>query len=311
MWKEFTAVATAIAVSGCSFLSGQNFKESEHSRFKQGPVFVALVSKQSTETSTETPEEKSVAAYLTNDAALNDEIQKNCLEGVRQPRPGKVPLVLPAVAVPIVLALGKLAFDSVVDTQIKAQEQLKKDAQSSYSGRLIISGKKLREYSCALIFRDVTDKSVSFVALTKLSSQSEKAFQIQPVYIKANNSLVVTEEGADKSPASINVSIAVSTKALGKQTSGVTSLALAGEGVISIPNIHIGPDVKPYNCDKNCPTSDLVAYPEGNDDPSSITFSVTETGKIGFDIDQSAAELKAIKEALGPALKESLKEVLK
>jgi len=42
----------------------------------------------------------------------------------------------------------------------------------------------------------------------------------------------------------------------------------------------------------------------------SLTFAVTETGVVGFDIDQAISENKAIKEALGPAISDSLKELL-
>ncbi|MEK7760199.1 MAG: hypothetical protein AAB433_01335 [Nitrospirota bacterium] len=125
-------------------------------------------------------------------------------------------------------------------------------------------------------------------------------------------------DGSKKEPF-INLSIAISAKALGKQQSGVTSLAAVGEGVFSVPNVEIGKDGKPYRCkpketDKDelpiCPESDLVAYPVGKG-PSSITVSVAETGNVDIDFDQTTEELRAIKEALGPAIKDSLKEALK
>jgi hypothetical protein len=102
----------------------------------------------------------------------------------------------------------------------------------------------------------------------------------------------------------------------GKQLSGVAGLFPVGEGVFSITNLQIGPDgskVSPVWCktdaEKLCPKSDLVVYP--NENPVSVTFSVTETGKIGYNIDQNIAELNAIKEAIGPAIKDALKEGFK
>jgi hypothetical protein len=38
-----------------------------------------------------------------------------------------------------------------------------------------------------------------------------------------------------------------------------------------------------------------------------LTVSVVETGNIGVDLDVAAAQVKAIKEALGPAIAEGVK----
>ena len=54
----------------------------------------------------------------------------------------------------------------------------------------------------------------------------------------------------------------------------------------------------------------MIPYPKKDGSIVSVAMSIAETGHVGIDFDQREAELKAIKEALGPALKEGLTTAL-
>lgn len=314
MCKNIVALGTVLAVASCTLLSGCTFTKAAHSGEKKQPISFYLLPQTTPDSShtKNTPGAILVEDYIDNDKELKDLLDtRSCrLRGQK---------ALPAAAIPVIIAAGKLAFDLYMDAQIRKQEQIKKAAQSSYSERLIVSGEDLRKHSCLLLFRGLTDKTADLVAVLQLISTSSKAFQIQPLYIRARNAVAVTGEGESGKAPSINISIAVSVKALVSKPLGVTSLYPIGEGAVSVPNVEIGPEAHAYICTPAsaneltkpvCPTSDLVAYPEG-DAPSSITVAVTETGNVGMDLDQNTAELRAIKEALGPVMKDTLKELVK
>jgi hypothetical protein len=307
----FLSLIIAFALSGCA-TTLNNFEKSEISGTKNNKIALALINNESNLGTANEP----IGSFVEKDAALKNLISKEC--PISQPRIVK----MPPAAIPIAAALGKLAFDSYLDSQIKAAESLKKSALSTYSERVIIENGGMAGYSCAIFARyNITNniKSPGLIALIKINHVSDSSFTISPRYIKAYNAAAVTKKAAASSQSEIGVSIAISTKSIGRQQSGVKGLFATGEGVFSIPKITIGDAAKPFVCpdltdpsqsNKSCPASDLVVYDSANG-PISLTIAATEAGSIGVDIDSDIAEYKAIKEAIGPAIKDSLKEYLK
>ncbi len=215
-----------------------------------------------------------------------------------------------------------MLFDTFMDNQVRQIEGLKKSAQGAYSEKRLISGADLKRQSCALVVRFKEEKEgakdYGLVALVKLVKQSDdRSFVIEPAYVRAKNAVVVTEKPseADKpaTPATIGIAVGVSIKAITKQRYNLLGLQQVGEGVVSVPGLELGPNSKPVKCDakSKCSTSDLIPYPETGKEVVSIAVSVAEAGKISVDFDQSIAEIKAIKEAIGPVLKDTIKDLIK
>lgn len=311
MYKTLTASFLGVLLTGCA-TTLSNFEKSTFSGVTKNKVAVVLPDYDSEFQNAGEP----IATFINDDPQLKKLIASEC----RTP-PVKA-MIAPAV-IPIATALGKLAFDLYMDKQMRAAEDLKKAAQTSYSGSVILSDGSLANKNCALIARYSSESDPQnmpgLIALVKLVKEGDSAIVVSPRYIKATNSAAVTRKSDGSAPEEINLSFAVSTKTIGKQQSGLNGLFAVGEGVFSVARVQIGPKGKSYVCPdasapnptaKACPTSDLVAYPSVGG-PVSITFAVTETGRIGVDVDQSIAELKAVKEAMGPALKDSLKEYFK
>ena len=184
-------------------------------------------------------------------------------------------VVAAAVAIPLIVAGAKLAFDLYMDAKIKEIEALKKAAQVSYSEKVVGSERKLDEYGCVLLIRPGKDNIPKLVALLHFKDIGGHAFQLEPRYVLAREAVAVTKENVEKGkkPA-INISFAISVKALGRTQFGVTSFTPVGEGAISVSGLKIGSSPEAYTCEspqRPCPTSDLIAYPA--DVPWSVTVA--------------------------------------
>jgi hypothetical protein len=235
---------------------------------------------------------------------------------------GAQKVIAPAI-VALISSVGKLLFDLYVDKQIKATEDLKKAAQRSYSARSFTTVDELKKSRCIAILRqsagDATSSSpdTGLIAIARLKPMGESStgFVLTPVFVKANSAVAVTARPAANNGQSaaplISLTLAISIKTLGlRQHTGSPQLVSIGEGVVTIPKVEIGIDGEPMTCNKNCPTSDLIPYPADASQPVSITIAVTESGHLGIDLDERAAQIKAIKESLGPAISEGITSTL-
>lgn len=305
MKELIAAIGAVAALSGCGSLSISNFQKSEYSGVKENKLALVLI-----ERGASNADLIALKPVLEADKNLLAKLDEDCGIG-----PQFMISAAPEL-IPLIATFGKLIFDLFMDAQIREVEGLKKAAQGSYSEKRLISSADLRRQGCALAVRyKEGDKDYGLVALVRLVKQTDnRSFVVEPVYVRAKNAVVVTEKPSDANKAAaIGIAIGISIKALVRQKTNVPALQAIGEGVVSVPKLELGPGDKVVACvpKPRCPTSDLIPYPEGDKEVVSVTLSVAEAGKISVDFDQSIAELKAIKEALGPALKDTLKEALK
>lgn len=306
MKKEIIGIAALILLSGCTNMSVSNFNKSEHSGVRGNKVALIFIE----------PKEKNedlikISPVINEDTVLQSMLEATC--GV------PVQATTESAVVGLIATAGKLLFDMFMDNQVRQIEGLKMAAQAAYSEKRLISGADLKKQSCALVvrYKEIKEgaKDYGLVALVKLVKQSDdRSFVIEPLYVRAKNAVVVTEKPSEANEsATIGLSVGVSIKAITKLRSNVLSLQRMGEGLVSIPNLALGPNSKPVKCEtkSKCSTSDLIPYPETGKEVVSVTVSVAEVGKINVDFDQSIAEVKAIKEAIGPVLKDTIKDFIK
>jgi hypothetical protein len=233
-----------------------------------------------------------------------------------------------AMGVPVLIALGKFLFDQALDERMKRLEELKKAAAPSpYSASVILGPGTLTptKQKCFLLVRQHPQKKdeLHFAALLRMTDHAKKAFTIEPVHVRALNAVAVT---ASEHPH-VAVSFGMALKTLSKEKrNGVVDLIPAGQGSVSVSKVPLvskdekkPPTSMAVKCPKSavgtavfqaCPRSDLIPYPPDNM-PVSVSIAVSETGNVGFSIDAAVAESKAVKEALGPALVELMKEGFK
>jgi len=340
MIRRCCFLLTIVMMTGCPAINAANFKKSEYSGI--GGKKVALILYQ--DHSQSSTENETLFKEIDKDDDLTGLLIKECgLQPKEQPQMAFGPVSL----IPVFATLGKVAFDLLMDEGIRKVEGLKNASQVSYSARSFITASDFTKTKCALILRYQEDSKgkvkIDQSTLVKIENQKpSKTFVIKPFYIRARNALAVTKavekdenatkKGGEDAYPQIDVSIALSTKVLGKDQTTVTRLLPAGEGVVTVPDVNLAPeqdqkikkeknkvateDVQKENqafkCELNkCPSSDLIPLPdEISKDYISMTFSITETGQLGFDVDQASGELKALKEAIGPALAEAIKTKL-
>jgi hypothetical protein len=240
------------------------------------------------------------------DNALRNQIETLC---ANRSRNSAHPTAVPPTVIPIVVAAGRFLFDQFAERRLKEVEELKTAASQSYSSTVIFeSGAQLRKQVAVLLIRHKDgDDTATFAALLKVRQRgSGKAFTIEPIYVRASNAVAITSKDA----GAISASLALAIKSLTKGKDGPVALVASGQGAVTVAKLEIGAKTNPFVCADDCPGSDLIPYPPF-DEPCSVSFAVTETGDLGFDIDAKIAERKALKEALGPAITEAFTVALK
>ncbi|MFS0757465.1 hypothetical protein ABC383_22550 [Noviherbaspirillum sp. 1P10PC] len=266
-----------------------------------------------------------LAQFVKLDPKFKASVEKACS------KPSTTELA-PAV-VPIVSTLGKLVFDLQMQNQIKKIEALKRASEASYSAHVVLSSDALAKNSCVALIRSL-DKgfpsgSVVILKLTDAGDNIENndnaaaaagnasqntvpprrvAFNFEPVYVRVWHAAAVTRETS--SPA-IGMSIAISIKSIGKQQNGLPVAASVGEAVVSIPKVQISSNVLGSICENaTCPRSEPIPLLA----PQSLAIlsvAVSEKGDLGFEPEEAVNELKAIQEAMGPAISSAIQEKFK
>lgn len=302
MKARIVAAAMLVVLSGCGTT---NFQKSEYSGVKENKLALVLIQGGATNADL-----KALMPVFQADKNLLAKLDEDCGVG------SDAMIAAVPEAAGLIASIGKLIVDLFMDAQVRELEGLKKAAQASYSDRKLVSSAALRRQNCALAVRYKDgDKDYGLAALVRLAKQpDDRSFVVEPVYVRAKNAVAVTEKPSEANKqATMAVAIGVSVKAVAKQKTNVPTLQAVGEGVVTVAKVEVGPRGAAAGClpKTRCPSSDLIPYPEAGNDVASLTLSIAEAGKINVDFDQSIAELKAIKEALGPALKDTLKEALK
>lgn len=298
----YACAVLASLLAGCSSFSLIGFQKAEESGVKKGDVNVYLLN------GVPDPAMEPMAALIRSDPSLEPAMAAAC---PIPPPPDARPAVPPA-AVGLIAATGKLLFDLYMDEKLREIAALKAAASPpAYGARAILPAPKLRAATCAMLVRN--DKGADkpgLVALFQLHrDDAQTAFWMTPVYVSARSSVAVTAPGNDKERAPlVQLAFAASTKGVGKTDSGLLSVFPVGEGSVAVARVPLGTASAP-RCAKGdkCGTSDLIAYPSG-DGIASFSLTVAEIGDVGVDLDVATAELKAVKEAIGPALRDAIKE---
>jgi hypothetical protein len=308
--RRALVVVAALAVAGCASSPVFNFKKADNSGVDSGQLAMVLLHKGVNAKPSSQTLDADVAALVLADVGFQ---QASKLECGYEPPPAQIKGVAPAL-VPLIAAVGQLFFNLYVDGLVKRAEELKAAAQPSPGVvRLAVMGTDFNGASCVLFVRYVTDPAprLGLAVILKLVSVPantplRKALVLRPVYVRAQDSVAVTAPSKTGGNAKIAVVAALSVKEVGISTNRIPGVFAGSEGAVRIPDVEIG-DKAPARCSSppRCVDSDILAFPEAANIVS-ISMSVAEVGDVGFDIDLAMAELKAIKEAIGPAIDTSI-----
>jgi hypothetical protein len=296
--RRLVVLGLISALSGCAALKAVTFQKSDLTGVAPGTLAVGL-----------SPALVGSGAFtpaLERDPQLEKLLVEDC--GVKRPPP---PTRDPALAaapmvIPIIAAFVQIGVDVLFAKLEDDAEALRASATAEYGTRMILEDANWRSLKCLVIVRySSTDaKQPELVAVSKFvwypsdTSKTATAFTLQPIYLRANRFVAV----AAKSDPTMDVIIAVGVKAIHTPARGVPAVVTGGASTNTVYDLKPG---MPAACaPAECDPSDLVALPQGL---SVISFgvSVTELGRVGFNIDLVKKQLEAMRSALGPALAEA------
>lgn len=215
-----------------------------------------------------------------------------------------------ATVIPLVAALGQYIFEAYQDRKLRELANLKKAAQKTYSGNVLVEAKELKSARCAVIVRVSIGKGgekntglVAAVSLKHFNGVNFSGFTQTPIYVKAQDSVAITHKAKDDKPSLINVTVGVAVKAIGlDQSSNVPKSVLTGSGASTVAKVELGENTSPKCFTKPCSTSDVIPHISADEDYVTFSMSVTESGVVGIDFEQREAEIEALKAAFGPAI---------
>jgi len=167
------------------------------------------------------------------------------------------------------------------------------------------------------------------VALAPVETVHKRALILQPAAVYLSEPAALTLKAQDSSgPARVDLAIAVGTKSLAKHPNGLRGVFPVAAASVSIADVPVDskePHTKvcrgqPSNGSAtdssegaaacyDFPHFEMLALP-GLDMPVSLGISVTEQGHVGIDFDRRSAELDAISDLFGPAIRESVETQL-
>ena len=191
---------------------------------------------------------------------------------------------------------------------------------NEYSKTIYVNSIELKKLKCAVLVRysnkkdsQEIDKGIYSVIKFdhKLNSAEQiKAFTFTPTTFAANNATVKTLTDRKKpGSAKISAAIAVTLKAITQDENKLPAVSPLGAASVGLSKVLLNGSDKCLE-DAACEESDLIPHIE-TDTVLALSIGVSEVGHVGIDFDKREAEINAIKEAYGPALKESVGTLLK
>ncbi|MEM8561036.1 MAG: hypothetical protein AAGF57_02320 [Pseudomonadota bacterium] len=300
---KLTGIALALIASGCATASFDPSKHIKASTGNQVGLFALGSDYKNSELT------KIMNSFP--DGTFSTSVSQMC----------KVPNLSPAVAdaaVGLIAATGKFLFDRHQEKKLRELAKLKKAASGSYSGNVILPAASLKNISCLILIRYQGEDSgnnnklglVVAVQIEHHTKQGPTAITFRPTYLDARDAVVLTNRPNEKEGvlSKVNYSVALALKAIGTSAeNGLPKLYSIGSGASTVPNVGLSASSK--TCETQevaCPSSDLIPIVSGDVGPVSLSLGITETGHVGIDFEAVEAEIKAIKEAFGPAIEESL-----
>ncbi|MEW8701934.1 MAG: hypothetical protein AB2601_20930, partial [Candidatus Thiodiazotropha sp.] len=208
--------------------------------------------------------------------------------------------------IPLISAIPKLIYDIAAEKTDKKLKALKKSASSSYSVDFIIPNGMLDKFQCLIVVRHDKDLNINAALVYVIELQND-LLSLAPKLYWAKNTTANTKKAEEDKKEIVTFMSGVSLQGIGKQENGIPILASSGQDSKKLGKFELG------NLSPEVITNGVRIGPVpiiNNSSASILRVSVTETGDVGFDIDERIAANKTIREAVGPALAAGVKAYL-
>ena len=251
---------------------------------------------------------------------LTDDEKKHIAEMGCMGDPNTIKTWVHPALVPLITTAAGRIFDKVQDAKLDKLKKLKKESMNEYAKTLYVNSIDLKKLKCAVLVRysnkkDSKEVERGLYSVIKFNNKSNAAKQIKgftftPEIFTAYNTTVKTLTDRKKpASAKISAAIAVTLKAITQDENKLPAVSPLGAASVGFRKVLLnGSDI----CleEAACEESDLIPHIDA-DTVVALTIGVSEVGYVGIDFDKREAEINAIKEAYGPALKESIGTLLK
>lgn len=220
---------------------------------------------------------------------------------------------------------AKLIFDLGADKLASYVDGVKKSSSAVYRTRLHTKVSDFDNAQCIAVVRTPKDNVSGYDSLVVLkfykTDIDDEVVKLRPVFAWARNSVALTKcegdcnsENAAKE-GDIAISAAVVISGVSRGSTSVMQIRQFAVGTVSFPKVPLGGNgvfiTEPLAEDKSL----LDAATDSEIMPATyvgknlqISVAITETGNVLGDFDRAAAEIAAIKGALGPAVEAQVTE---
>lgn len=292
----------ALAVSGCAnWWAVQQFQPSPLGGHTKGTLSLTLIPA------------SGPGSGASADSETEAAVQRHCVP----PPPTSELQPLAGVLPGLLAALSKATVQVWLDGQARQAEAIAEAATASTSLSLALDPQKLRSARCLVVTRTgppaageaETRPDLSIVLRVlpaSLPRVDASALQVQPVYVRLRRTAAVPR---DEPQPKMRLSVALVLRAFAQPPDGLPRLAVAGEAVVQISDLGLGPEGSAKCMDSDCPVSELLPLPLARG-PVSLSIAVAEQGRTGLDVKAVSSDLKALREALGPAAGDAVKSLL-
>lgn len=221
----------------------------------------------------------------------------------------------------LVSSVGKFLFDAWVERERASLERYRKlEAPAAYSETSFVSP-AFEQTRCIVLVRETVNRDAAGLetgrsngllvvlrAERHVGKDGMRAFTFTPRYVKASNSVAFVA----KDTPTLAIAISMSLKGIAKQTNGLPNVIQIGEAVSSVEGIAVGSQSQVSCRARACPSSGFLSIPPLDAGTTALTISVAERGSLPTaNLEIADLELKALKDAMGPAIRDALKEYYK
>ncbi|MEM9211532.1 MAG: hypothetical protein AAGA63_08590 [Pseudomonadota bacterium] len=235
--------------------------------------------------------------------------------------------------VPLAVAGAQLIFGFATDALAARLEELRRAATRTYGAKVIVDGPVLSGdwrqsesvplwSECLVLLRenlpsegDAEAPSSTGFALVLTVARHADAVSLVPQFLWVENSLAISGNENDDFP-SVSFSIAATIQSAQRNPQTGNEIKQIGQSTFTFRNLKVGTGSALINCraesyDSSLPDdsrpeckleTSIIARPEPGTNGSQFSIAVTEVGTPASVIDPAQAELKALREALGPAI---------
>lgn len=229
-----------------------------------------------------------------------------------------------AEAAPLLLLLAPVAAKYVFDIGADALAGYAADLQNcgnrGYSASLILSGEDAKSIispnaehnpGCLVLLRIETDGETAepgMITIIRLVPH-ENIMRFEPVYVRFDNAMALTERGEGGAGGRIDALYAISASVARPATPGTyPKQVVLGVGEFSLAGVQLGtpkPALKCGSKDEACLVqTKSMDRPDSNSTSVEVAIAVREIGTQVNDAKRAEAEIKAIREAVGPKVQE-------